>query len=141
MSESTTWAYRAARADGVLELGSVQATSREDAWAALGGRGLFPIDLQADRPPMLAQRTLPIDDLALGLRTLASLLEAGLPASRALRAFEDSAPPSWNSLIAAARDRVRQGESLSAALSVGTHALPPIVIGILKAGETASTIG
>jgi general secretion pathway protein F len=132
--------YRAARPDGTMELGELRAPSREGAITVLGGRGLFPIEVAA-RPAVRARRArLSPSELALGLRVLASLLEAGLPMTRALGAFEDLAPPAWRTGLAPMRDQVREGQSLGAALARSPLEIPPLVIGIIQAGEAGSGV-
>jgi len=132
--------YRAARPDGTMELGELRAPSREGAITVLGARGLFPIEVAA-RPPVRARRArLSPSELALGLRVLASLLEAGLPMTRALGAFEDLAPPAWRTGLAPLRDQVREGQSLAAGLARSPLEIPPLVIGIIQAGEAGSGV-
>ncbi|MGH7463119.1 MAG: type II secretion system F family protein, partial [Longimicrobiales bacterium] len=79
-------------------------------------------------------------DLALGLRMLATLLESGLPIARALAALDDVAPSSWHSALHAVQEGIRQGKSLAAALQASSLAVPPLVIGILQAGEAGSGV-
>lgn len=133
--------YRAARADGVIQLGSVDAADVAGARRMLIDRGLFPIDLQLAGASVTQRASLPVRDLALGLRVLGDLLDAGLPISRALRAFEDLAPPSWRIAIPHLQQRVREGASLATALSSAPVAIPPVVIGIAQAGEAGGAAG
>jgi general secretion pathway protein F len=132
--------YRAARPNGTIELGELRAPSRDGAVAALSARGLFPMEVTA-RPPVRTRRTrLSPPELALGLRLLASLLEARLPMSRALAAFEDLAPPAWRHGLGPLRDQVREGQSLAAALAGSPLEIPPLVVGIIQAGEAGSGV-
>lgn len=136
--EVTDFRYRAARPDGTTELGELQAPSRDNAVAALNARGLFPLEVTA-RPPMRARRGhLSASDLALGLRVLANLLDAGLPISRSLAAFEELAPPGWHTGLERIRNQVREGQTLAAALAHSSLDIPPLVIGIIQAGEAGS---
>ena len=135
-----SYRYRAARSDGTLELGELRAGSREGAVAVLSARGLFPMEVSA-RPAVHARRArLSPSELALGLRVLASLLEAGLPMSRALAAFEDLAPPRWRPAMGPLREQVREGQSLAAAMSRSALEIPPLVVGIIHAGEAGSGV-
>ncbi len=126
-----SYRYRAARSDGTLELGELRAGSRDGAVAALSARGLFPMEVSARPAP---------SELALGLRVLASLLEAGLPMSRALAAFEDLAPPRWRPAMRPLREQVREGQSLAVAMSRSALEIPPLVVGIIHAGEAGSGV-
>lgn len=138
MTQESTFAYRAARRDGVMEAGVLRAASAPAARARLAERGLFPVELRASDPGAAAGTRLPPGDLALGLRVLATLLDAGLPLARALAAMDDLAPASWRALLPPLRDAVRQGKSLAGALAASPVALPPLVVGLLAAGEAGS---
>lgn len=140
-ADHAVYRYRAARADGVLEAGVVEAPSHEAASALLTGRGLFPVEVALEAAPTERRRALSATDLALGLRVLATLLEAGLPIARALAALDDVAPPSWRAALPAIRASVREGQSLAAALNAAPLAIPPVVIGIVQAGEAGSGLG
>jgi general secretion pathway protein F len=80
-------------------------------------------------------------DLALGLRILANLLESGLPIARALHAFADLAPASWVPALPALRQAIREGKSFAAALSESPVEIPPLVIGMVQAGEVGTGVG
>ena len=136
----TAYAYRAARADGALESGVVEAATREAASAVLTQRGLFPIDLMLRSEASAHRSRLSIDDQALGLRMLATLLESGLPMSRALVALGDLAPVSWTPLLSTVRESVREGRSLAHALTNSGFGLPAVLLGIIYAGEAGSGV-
>jgi type II secretory pathway component PulF len=133
--------YRAARADGVIQLGRVDAADVAGARRTLIDQGLFPMELEFAGASVTQQSSINVRDLALGLRVLGDLLDAGLPVSRALRAFEDLAPPSWRIAIPHLQQRVREGASLATALSSAPIAIPPVVIGIAQAGEAGGAAG
>src|ERR1041384_1025579 len=84
-----TFAFQAAGRDGRIDRGLVDADSAAQARVLLAGRGLLVLSIEgrdrcdAHRAPISAA------DLALGLRLLADLLDAGLPVGRALVALED----------------------------------------------------
>lgn len=78
------------------------------------------------------------EDLAIGLRVLADLVDAGLPVARALGSFADLAPASWHTGLPALRAAVREGRGLSSALEGSSLAIPPLVIGMVRAGEAGS---
>lgn len=134
----TTYAYRAARADGAIETGTVDAPSREAASTSLTRGGLFPIEVTLEAAPEARRERIAIAPLALGFRLLADLLEAGLPVSRALAAFESLAPAEWRPGLLSVRDAVREGKSLASALAASPLEIPPLAIGIVHAGEAGS---
>lgn len=132
------YTYRAARPDGAVEMGVVEAPTREAASSMLTQRGLFPIEVALrEQAPGRASR-LAADDQALGLRMLATLLEAGLPVNRALSAFGDLAPRSWTDGLPIIRESVREGRSLAHALTSAEVGLSPVMLGIIHAGEAGS---
>ncbi|HEX2780183.1 MAG TPA: type II secretion system F family protein [Gemmatimonadaceae bacterium] len=138
MSETVTFRYRAARADGTLELGTLGAASREQASALLAARGVWTLEIEERGSGVARKARMSAAELALGLRILADLLDAGLPIARALILLEALAPPSWRALLPVARDSVREGKSLARALGSAPVSLPPLVIGIVQAGEAGS---
>jgi type II secretory pathway component PulF len=134
---TSAYSYRAARGDGTVELGTLDAASRDAASSALSSRGLWVLDVRP-AAPTLAERRLSTAELALGLRLLGSLLEAGLPVSRALTAFADVAPDGWQPALAGLAAGVREGQSLGATLAAAPIEFPPVVIGMVQAGEAGS---
>lgn len=84
----------------------------------------------ADRLPISG------DDLAMGLRILSDLLEAGLPMTRALQAFEELAPPGWRPAVDPLRVAVREGRGFAHALDESPVRIPTLVVGIVRAGES-----
>jgi general secretion pathway protein F len=134
------YAYRAARADGAMESGVLEAESHDGAASLLSARGLFPLEIQVESAMSGVQKRLPPFDLALGLRMLATLLESGLPMSRALGALEELAPQSWSAALPSIVRQVREGRSLAAALAAAPVEIPAIVLGIVRAGEGGSGV-
>jgi general secretion pathway protein F len=117
------------------------APGEAEALASLGERGLLPVRIRQVAAQRDRRKRLPARDLALGLRVLADLLEAGLPVARALAALEDLAPPSWNAAIPPLLASVREGKSLAAALEQAPIELPPLIIGITRAAEAGAGLG
>jgi len=105
---------------------------------ALSGRGLWPISVSAQHGRSTLHRRLTSADLALGLRVLATLLESGLPVGKSLAAMPDLAPPAWASALPEVERAVREGASLAAALERSPVEVPPVVIGMIRAGEAGS---
>ena len=138
VSAALSWRYRAARVDGSLERGVLEAASRESASSTLSQRGLFPVEITAQAAEESRKARIPTADLALGLRVLGDLLESGLPIARALAALDDLAPPSWRELLPVLRERIREGAGLARALGSAPVEVPSLVIGIVQAGEAGS---
>lgn len=84
------------------------------------------------------RRTLSSEDLAVGLRILADLLDAGLPLTHALRAFGSVAPGPWQAVAVELSGAVREGRGLARALEESSLEIPAIVVGLVRAGESGS---
>ncbi|MGH7647950.1 MAG: type II secretion system F family protein [Gemmatimonadaceae bacterium] len=138
MTATTRFAYRAARADGVFEHGVLAAESRDAALRALAAQGLWAVDIDAAHSDDDLRTRLSISDLALGLRVLATLLESGLPVSKALAAMPELAPDAWAPALPGLARAVREGASLGVALERSGLAIPAVVLGIVRAGEAGS---
>jgi general secretion pathway protein F len=137
----TVFAFEAADQAGNLERGVIDADSLDEARRALRARGVFVISLDARGPRRRHRQPLALGDLALGLRIIADLLDSGLPIGRALHTFEDLAPKGWRIALPQIRQEVREGSGLAAALSNASVEIPPLVIGIVQAGEAGAGIG
>ncbi len=133
-----TFAFKAVRRDGALEAGVVDAASRDAAVALIASRGAFPVEVAAESPARETRLRIPADDLALGLRALATLLGSGVALSRALAILPDLVSPGWIVALPDLRHRVAQGEHLAAALGASRVPLPSDVIGVIQAGEGGS---
>lgn len=86
----------------------------------------------------IERHPLSAEDLSVGLRVLADLLDAGLPVSRALQAFDDLAPDGWRPGLQSIRVAVREGRGLAAGFAEAPVEIPSLVIGITRAGEAGS---
>jgi type II secretory pathway component PulF len=135
----TAYRYEAARQDGAVVAGVIDAESTGHATVVLAGRGLFPIALTAavveDRRPAASRR-----DLAIAFRGIAALVGAGVPLDRALAATEPIAARSLRHALASARAALREGHSLAQALTGTRGVVPPVVIGMVRAGERGSRL-
>jgi type II secretory pathway component PulF len=130
--------YRAVRRDGSVEHGVLQSGTRDAAMQALAERGLFPLEVALREPRLLQRRRMPTGELALGLRLLGDLLESGLPITRALATLAELAPNGWREALPSVREAVRQGKSLATALAAAPIDIPPLILGVIQAGEAGS---
>lgn len=135
----SAYTYRAARQDGAIITGAIEAQDHGEATATLANRGLFAIAVAAaaeDHRPAASRR-----DLAITFRGIAALVSAGVPLERAVAASEPLASGSLRDTLSAARARLREGASLANALSVGHGVVPGLVLGMVRAGERGSQLG
>lgn len=138
MTSPMRFSYRGARHDGSIESGELAAESREALVSALAARGLWATEIRASRGRSLHTRRLTADNLALGLRVMATLLDSGLPIGRSLAVLPDVAPIAWTAALPEIQQTVREGASLASALERSALAMPAVVIGIIRAGEAGS---
>jgi general secretion pathway protein F len=138
---ATAYSYRAMRRDGRIEKGTLAADSRGAALFALERKGLLALDVLETDTVRIRRRAINTPDLALGLRMLADLLEAGLPVSRALQAVRDLAAPSWLPLLDYLNQAIREGKTLGTAFRDAPIEVPPLVVGMTLAGELAGDVG
>lgn len=132
--------YRAARADGRIVGGVVQAVNGPAAMTLLVGRGLHPLAVEP-APAVAPGRGAARRDLAVVFQSLASLVAAGVPLERAVAATEPLARGELRVALEQARAQLREGRTLSQALDAGGGVVPPIIVGMLRAGERASQLG
>ncbi len=152
---TTRWRYQAADAQGAMTRGEVEAASAEDAAAELRRRALWVIALEPTRAATLAlalaspvrwlkrvaRRTADGDEsLALLTRTVATLLESGVPLVRALAfAASGETDARWQRIFGGLQEAVTRGESLSEA-AARVEALPRAYAPLLAAAEASGSM-
>jgi type II secretory pathway component PulF len=135
-----SFAFEAVASGGVVERGTLQAESASAVKRTLSNRGLLPLMIKESSTAF--QRTaLSVADLALGLRIIADLMDAGLSVGRALKTFEELAPAGWRVALPSMHEAIKEGSSLAAALAAAPIVIPPVVLGIAQAGEAGQGIG
>lgn len=139
-SSGLTFAFEALNAAGAVERGTLNASSALEAKRALGDRGLLPLGVR-ETAATFRRSALPVGDLALGLRIIADLMDAGLSVGRALKTFEELAPAGWRVALPSMQASIKEGRSLAAALAAAPIAIPPVVLGVAQAGEAGQGIG
>jgi general secretion pathway protein F len=127
--------YRAARADGSLVNGLVEAAGPAQTGALLLERGLQPLSLEPAPPGRSRRRTSPRGELAVVFRSIAALVSAGVPLDRALASTETLARGELRVTLANSRSRLREGHTLARALEGGQGTIPAVILGLLRAGE------
>jgi general secretion pathway protein F len=138
----TAFRYEAARADGGLVRGVVDAASEPAAAAVLSGRGLYPVLVEASPTPD-AKHLFggpSARDQATVFQSLAALVDAGVPLEKALEATTRVAGPPLRESLARVAQRVREGSSLGAALA-SERWFSPVTVGLVRAGERGVGLG
>ncbi|MGH7527115.1 MAG: type II secretion system F family protein [Gemmatimonadales bacterium] len=136
---SQSYRYRAARADGSMVCGRIEAGTGAQAAALLLDRGLHPVEV-SEAALGESRRPASRRDLAVVFRSLAALVEAGVPLERAVSSSEGLARGALLSCLAGARQRLREGKSLAQALDSDRGTVPGLVLGMLRAGERAGRL-
>src|SRR2546427_2151338 len=129
--------YQAARDDGALVRGIVEATSTSDAAAVLSARGLYPVRVEESLTPDTWHPTprVSAQHLATVFQSLASLVDAGVPLEKALRATERVASGRLHEALERVGGRVREGASLGTALAQEHGLFSGVTVGLVRAGE------
>src|SRR2546426_5791736 len=137
----TAYRYRAARADGVMVRGTIEASAAGQAGIAVTELGPSPGALQPTAAGETAQRAASRRDLALVFRSVSALVSAGVPLERAVGARESLARGALRETLARARAGLHEGQSVAQALSAGRGVVPGVVLGMIRAGERGSQLG
>ncbi len=135
----SAYSYRAARQDGAIVTGAIEAESQSQASATLTSRGLLAIAVTPADTAL--RRAASRRDLAIVFRSIAALVTAGVPLERAVVASEALVSGSLRETLTVARARLREGASFAGALAVGRGVMPGLVLGMIRAGERGSQLG
>jgi general secretion pathway protein F len=138
----TVYRYEAARADGGLVRGVLDAVSEPAAAAVLSSRGLYPVLVEPSpapdtrhlftRPATRQQATV--------FQSLAAYVEAGVPLEKALQATERVTSGVLRDALSRSAQRVREGSSLGSALAAEQR-FSAVTIGLVRAGERGVGLG
>jgi general secretion pathway protein F len=138
----TAFRFEAARSDGASVRGVLEVGSEAEATALLSARGLFPVRVEPvparsrwrfGRPSTRAQATI--------FQGLASLVDAGIPVEKALRATVPIADGSLRESLERVGTRVREGSSLGSALAAEDGVFSRVTVGLVRAGERGVGLG
>jgi len=140
------FAYRALTATGEDRRGVVDAESARAAWQALRARGVYPTDVRAEPDGAAGgrvwRRRVPAAARAAALRTVATLVGAGLPAAEALAAAaEHAGHPALAEALVVAATRVREGAPVADALAARPAVFADVVTALARAGEASGALG
>lgn len=143
--------YNALDAEGKPSNGMIEADSARLARTQLRENGLFVVELDAlsDTPAQGGARSfnlpfrkrIPLSEVSLMLRQLATLLEAGLPLEQAMSVLiEQGDNPAMRQLIAAMRSEVLAGNTLARAMDKHRDTFPEIHRALISAGEASGEL-
>jgi len=141
--------YSGFDAAGKKVSGTQEGSGQRAVLAALRQQGIFPteVHVEGEKKKRLWQkqfqlrRSLPVEEMAIATRQLATLIGAGLSLDEALATVAaQQEKPQLASALNRARDQVIQGESLHQALAMQEHLFPPIFINMVQVGENSGTL-
>ena len=143
--------YNALDAEGKPSTGMIEADSARLARTQLRDKGLFVVELDSlsDKPSQTGVRSwklpfrkrIPLSEVSLMLRQLATLLEAGLPLEQALAVLiEQGDNPAMRQVIAAMRSEVLAGNTLARAMEKHRDTFPDIHRALINAGEASGEL-
>src|SRR4051794_21837715 len=147
MSMATrTFVHRSRNADGKLVKGRLDAASESAALGKLRGMGLAPVAIDEFTPGTGLQREIEIPglskgvglkDLAVVSRQLATMLSAGLSLLRTLTILGEQSPnKKLGDVLKQVTSDVEAGTAFSSALARHPKIFPPLMINMVRAGET-----
>ena len=143
----TTYRYRAATPSGSVRTGALEGDSREDVIVQLRRLGLLPIETApangAARPDATVRANSQTRQAVINaLGELAVLLEAGLALDRALAVCVDNIlNPGVKAAFAKIHARVKEGATLSSAMTGANGLFPPMASAMCEAGEADGRLG
>ncbi|GHE20912.1 type II secretion system F family protein [Halomonas urumqiensis] len=133
--------YKAARPDGDIEQGKLEADSMAALAARLQESGCIPIRIAPVRGASLPRRRARRVDVETLARDLAVLLSAGLPLEQALQALQEVADTAASQrLLGALLEAVRGGASLSATMQAHGDTFTPLPVSMVRAGEAGGNL-
>lgn len=145
------YTYRAAdSANGKVVKGTLEAASQGAVVGKLGAQGLIPLEVVAVSKTGLHQdiaipgfeKRVKIASLAVFAKQMAGLVNAGLPLLRVLVILsEQTEDKVLRAALAEVQSEVARGASLSAAMGNQPRVFPPLMVSIVRVGETGGFLG
>jgi general secretion pathway protein F len=142
-----TYRYRAATPSGAVRTGALEGASREDVIVQLRRLGLLPIETAPATGATGSEAAVRANGqtrqaVINAIGELAVLLEAGLALDRALAVCVDNIiNPGVKAAFAKIHARVKEGATLSSAMSEAKGLFPPMASAMCEAGEADGRLG
>ncbi|MGN6425589.1 MAG: type II secretion system F family protein, partial [Leifsonia sp.] len=145
MAGTTTFAYRGRTAEGKVVKGKLDAAGEGSVAAKLRTMGLSPISIAEAPEGTGLEREInlgfgsgvKLKDLAIMSRQMATMIGSGLSILRTLNIVaEQTENKKLAAIMAKVRDDVESGVAISDAMRKNSDGFPPLMINMIKAGET-----
>jgi general secretion pathway protein F len=142
--------YRALNTTGRTVKGIIDADSSKAARLKLRRNGIFPIELheetaargeKRDIDLLRILRRIKVQETAVMVRQLSTLLSAGLPLVESLTAVIDQVPnPALKKIMTQVRERVNEGSTLADAFAQHPRVFSPLFVNMTRAGERSGAL-
>lgn len=145
MAEGTKYSYSARDVSGDVKTGTMVANSEATVTRRLQSMGLAPVSVQKAKAGTKKQigppKRVKSKHLAVFCRQFATMLDSGLPIVRALLALNDQADhPEFQRVLPLIKADVEAGNPLSRSFSKYPSVFPPLMIGMVAAGEASGAL-
>jgi len=140
------FAYQARDDEGQYRTGTVEAVNESSAFDVLRQHGLIVIKIIPYNKVSVFERikifdNVPLKDVVMFSRQLATLINAKVPIVQALRILETQVSSNkLKEILSSIAQHVESGESLSGAMSAHPAVFSELYINLLRAGELAGTM-
>ena len=142
--------YRALNTTGRTVKGIIDADSSKGARLKLRRNGIFPIELHEETAARSEKRDvdllrflrrIKVQETAVMVRQLSTLLSAGLPLVESLTAVIDQVPnPALKKIMTQVRERVNEGSTLADAFAQHPRVFSPLFVNMTRAGERSGAL-
>ncbi|WP_223691871.1 type II secretion system F family protein [Leifsonia poae] len=145
MASTTAYAYRGRDADGKIVKGRLDAPGESAVASRLRTMGLSPVSIEEAPEGTGLNREISLGfgsgvklkDLAIMSRQMATMIGSGLSLLRTLNIVaEQTENKKLAKMMSSVRDDVETGVSISDAMRKHSEAFPPLMINMVRAGET-----
>lgn len=141
--------YTGVNKESVKVKGTLDAESIKGARDKLKATGIYPIDLTevkstnkiGNKDVKFKKRKIPVLQLSIMTRQLATLLHAGMPLVDSLKALSEQVEnPQFRQIVSEVREKVLEGTAFNIALEGTDGAFPNLYIKMVRSGEASGTL-
>lgn len=137
-----TFTYRAKKGPQEAFKGTIEAKNRVQAIAVLEQKGMFLINIEEEAPRQnTASKRIRRQDLSVFTSQFANLIESGLTITQALNILsQQTANPALKAVISGMEEQIKDGATLSKALSAYPRQFSQFYCSIVNAGEISGAL-
>ena len=132
--------YTAKSINGRRMKGKIQAQDRDQAWIKIRGMGLYPVKLKEERG-RVRKRPFSCGLLARFMSEMAVMLNSGIPLAQALNLSSvRESRKDLKEIYGKLYHMILHGMDLSQAMEMQDGVFPPVLIGMVRAGEAGGSL-